>query len=287
MADCQWSPREPILERSYAFSYWFNPRNIEYYWYPLWAQTLFQLAENIPTTSMIMAPQFPMIRDHGGVSDEIVEEGKTVLDPDELEETKHDGIQDTSEPLDPAGDSDLDTSVETIPVKNAKGVVVDFVIINLGTEEAKQKTNRNGGMDVIVEDVILLVEVKRFASRSLNGLELNKQIREQLMEAKADLCRQAAHLFLLDEVKESVLAICAAGPYWSETKIFRKDIEATLARLSKIKKSDDVNLKDRQLKWGRPMRIGSDSSNKNLLKIRHELIDACKQLTQYLDSLKR
>lgn len=120
-------------------------------------------------------------------------------------------------------------------------------------------------MEIIGEDVKLLVEVKRFPSRSLSGTELNEQIRLQLMEFKADLCRQAAHFFLLDENKQCVRVICAAGPYWSETEISCGDIPYTLARLSKT----ENKVRDKPLKWGRPRRIGSESSNTHFRRIRN------------------
>ncbi|OAX31899.1 hypothetical protein K503DRAFT_870435, partial [Rhizopogon vinicolor AM-OR11-026] len=47
-----------ILETSFAFSYTFNPRNLEYHWYPLWNQTLSDMVSDVP--NVIVAPQYPI-----------------------------------------------------------------------------------------------------------------------------------------------------------------------------------------------------------------------------------
>ncbi|KAJ8588100.1 hypothetical protein M405DRAFT_882378 [Rhizopogon salebrosus TDB-379] len=46
-----------ILEKSFAYSYSFNPRNLEYHWYPLWGQTLSDLVADIP--NLMVASQYP------------------------------------------------------------------------------------------------------------------------------------------------------------------------------------------------------------------------------------
>src|SRR5258705_347386 len=47
-----------ILGTSFAFSYKFNPRNLEYHWYPLWDQTLSDMVWDVP--NLIVAPQYPV-----------------------------------------------------------------------------------------------------------------------------------------------------------------------------------------------------------------------------------
>jgi hypothetical protein len=70
---------------------------------------------------------------------------------------------------------------------------------------------RYGGWRITAASVGLLVEVKRFPSRSLTGREQESQIRGPLTEAKDDLIEQAGHLFLQDTNLNSVLVIAATG----------------------------------------------------------------------------
>jgi hypothetical protein len=74
-----------------------------------------------------------------------------------------------------------------------------------------QPKMRYGGWRITAASVGLLLEVKRFVSRSLAGAELDKAIAMRIPEARDDLIRQAAYLFLQDPTKDSVVAIAAAG----------------------------------------------------------------------------
>lgn len=201
-------PHKARLETSYAFSRTFNPRNLEFLWYPLWCQTLFDLAASVP--NLIVAPQFPVwiIRHH----DNEHEDANEGDDPEEIEEIQ--GEEQHNEPEegdyeDGAGDISF---ASTVPEKKAEGVLVDFAILSLRAVPQPKEKLCYGGWRITGASVCLLVELKRFVSRSL--------------------VKQAGYLFIKDKAKDSVMAIAAAGPFWSGATIHRDDIKLTMHILS-------------------------------------------------------
>ncbi|KAG1720481.1 hypothetical protein EDB19DRAFT_1964635 [Suillus lakei] len=176
-----------ILETSLAFSRTFNSRNIEFPWYALWNQTLCDLVADVP--NLIVTPQFPVC---------IAAQCKAVASkkPDDNE--------------DEGGAGDI-SFASTVAEKHADSVVVDFVILNLTAQPQSGWKSRYGGWRIAAASVDLLVEVKRFASRSATGKAQEALIFEKIVEARGDLLNQAAHLFIQDSKKKSVLGIAAAG----------------------------------------------------------------------------
>lgn len=165
-------PHKARLETSYAFSRTFNPRNLEFLWYPLWCQTLFDLAASVP--NLIVAPQFPVwiIRHH----DNEHEDANEGDDPEEIEEIQ--GEEQHNEPEegdyeDGAGDISF---ASTVPEKKAEGVLVDFAILSLRAVPQPKEKLRYGGWRITGASVCLLVELKRFVNRSLKDDELNQDI---------------------------------------------------------------------------------------------------------------
>ncbi|KAG2129539.1 hypothetical protein BD769DRAFT_1454968 [Suillus cothurnatus] len=158
----------------------------------------------------------------------------------------------------------------TVPEKDARGVLVDFAILNLTAETQPLQRERYGGWRITAASVGLLVEVKRFPSRSLTGPEQESQILESLAEAKSDLIGQAGYLFLQDTNMSSVLAIAAAGPYWSGTTICLGDVDETMHSLS----AKDPNYlapgkqrPNQKLKWNNALRIDVPRSRDRLRTI--------------------
>jgi hypothetical protein len=197
-----------ILETSFAFSRTFNSRNIEFHWYALWAQTLSDLVADVP--NLIVAPQFPvwfvpMQDDH-----EDEDDGD---DPEEIvqppEEQNAPGKQADDEEFG-CGVGDV-SFASTVPEKNANQVVVDFAILHLMAVAQPQQMVRYGGWRIAEANIGLLVEVKRFASRSLKGEEQKQEISGEISEACNDLVIQAAHVFIQDSKKQYVFAIAASG----------------------------------------------------------------------------
>jgi hypothetical protein len=201
-----------ILETSFAFSRTFNSRNIEFHWYALWAQTLSDLVADVP--NLIVAPQFPVWfvpmhdddhedEDDGDDPEEIVLELPNALGNQANHEEVGCGAGDVS-------------FASTVPEKDANQVVVDFAVLHLMAVAQPQQKARYGGWRITEANIGLLVELKRFASRSLKGEEQEEHINGEISEACNDLIIQAAHVFIQDSDKQSVFAIAASGncPYY-------------------------------------------------------------------------
>jgi hypothetical protein len=158
------------LQKSFAFSRTFNPRNIEFYWYPVWDQILTNLVSDV--ANLIVAPQFPAWfvpeddqedvdgKDGDGDGD----------DPEEVE--KHDMNAENRDTIAIARDSALPRDddagefeagnisfASTIPQNDAKSVIVDFTIVHVtGQRQPKLK--------IVMEDGILLEPKSGFSWRS-------------------------------------------------------------------------------------------------------------------------
>ncbi|KAG2052485.1 hypothetical protein BDR06DRAFT_957788 [Suillus hirtellus] len=274
MAPDQSLPCKTRLETSYAFSRTFNSRNMEFYWYPLWCQTLFNLVADEP--NLIIAPQFPVwIVEHN----DRLEGADDGDDPAEVEEIKQTlegdqavacGIQVPGDDIkEDVGDHEPDSEVgdisfaPTVPEKDARSVLVDFAVVSLTAVPRSEERLRYGGWRITAANTCLLVEVKRFASRSLKKNELDAEIKGYIQEARSDLMVQAGYIFLQDKTKDSVMAIAAAGPYWSGATIHRDNVEAIMDSLS----SDDPSyrppgeqLSDKPPKWNKILRLDGTSS---------------------------
>ncbi|KAG2113805.1 uncharacterized protein F5147DRAFT_679896 [Suillus discolor] len=272
MAPDQLLPRKTRLETSYAFSRTFNSRNIEFYWYPLWCQTLFDLVAGVP--NLIVAPQFPVwIIEHndqveGADDGDDPEEVEELEKPAQGEHTGAGGMQvldndvddEDHEPEVGAGDISF---ASTIPEKDARSVLVDFTVVRLTAVPQPEEKSRYGGWRITAANACLLVEVKRFASRSLKDDELDEDIKFHIDEARADILVQAGCVFLQDETKDSVMAIAAAGPYWSGATIHRDDVRDTMDHLSNSDPSyrpSGEQLLDRVPKWNKILRLDGASS---------------------------
>ncbi|KAG2037019.1 hypothetical protein BDR03DRAFT_982567 [Suillus americanus] len=281
-------PHKARLETSYAFSRTFNPRNLEILWYPLWCQTLFDLVADVP--NLIVAPQFPVwiTRQH----DDELEDAD---DGDDLEEIKEivreeqDAAAKTQVPGNEPEEGDYEVGAgdisfaSTVPEKDAEGVLVDFAILSLGAVPQPKEKLRYGGWRITEANICLFVELKRFASRSMKDDELNAEILARVQEARSDLVNQAGYLFIKDETKNSVMAIAAAGPFWSGATIHRDDIKLTMHILS----TDDPSYQppgeefvDEVPKWNKIIRLDGASS---ALASEARLRTVCKKMREMRD----
>ncbi|KAG1822887.1 uncharacterized protein BJ212DRAFT_834986 [Suillus subaureus] len=264
-------PRKARLETSYAFSRTFNSRNMEFYWYPLWCQTLFDLVADVP--NLIVAPQFPVWIVKHNDQLEGADDGD---DPEELEERAAQAEEDVAAGIQVPGNDDEEEGdhepdseagdisfASTVPVKNAESVLVDFAIVCLTAVPQPEEKSRYGGWRINSASACLLVEVKRFVSRSLKDDELDAEIRAHIQEARIDLVIQSGHLFIQDKTKDSIMAIAAAGPYWSGTTIHRSDVGRTMDLVSSNDPSyrpPGEQLIDRRPKWNKILRLDGASS---------------------------
>ncbi|KAG2037012.1 hypothetical protein BDR03DRAFT_958283 [Suillus americanus] len=274
MAPDQLLPRKTRLETSYAFSRTFNSRNMEYYWYPLWCQTLLDLVAGVP--NLIVAPQFPVwIVEHNDQL-EGADDGDDPAEVEELERTAQGekavvrGMQVPGNNVEEEfGDYEPEVGVgdisfaSTVPEKAAKSVLVDFAVVGLTAVPQSGEKLRYGGWRITAATSCLLVEVKRFASRSLKDDELDADIKGHIAEARLDLVVQAGYIFLQDETKDSIMVIAAAGPYWSGATIHRSEVKFTMDILSSNDPSyrpPGEQFSDREPKWNKIIRLDGTSS---------------------------
>lgn len=283
-------PYSATLQHSLGYSRTFNPRNLEYHWYPLWSQTLSDLIADIP--NLIVAPQFPLWFVPSDDDYVMVEEEEDGDDPEEVETGT---AQSTPTSLSPNDDEDSIhegiSVAPTVPEPNAKGPLVDFAILHVMAEPESKDKKRYEGWRITQVNVGLLVEIKRYASRSLKGEELKRALEAQIGEAIEDLIQQAASVFLDDETKQSVLAIAAAGnlclyasnsthhdyhlvgPYWCNATISRDHVQRTIHRLSSIDPSYPEPANNaHKLKWSTFLHLGTTKSNNRLQTIYNNLI---------------
>ncbi|KAG1790037.1 hypothetical protein EV424DRAFT_1549898 [Suillus variegatus] len=265
-------PYSATLQHSLGYSRTFNPRNLEYHWYPLWSQTLSDLIADIP--NLIVAPQFPLWFVPSDDDYVMVEEEEDGDDPEEVET---DAAQSPPTSLSPNDDEDSIhegiSVAPTVPEPNAKGPLVDFAILHVMAEPESKDKKRYEGWRITQVNVGLLVEIKRYASRSLKGEGLKRALEAQIGEAIEDLIQQAGSVFLDDEKKQSVLAIAAAGPYWCNATISRDHVQSTIHCLS----SNDPSYTEpanntRKLKWSTLLHLGTAKSNNRLQTIYNKLI---------------
>ncbi|KAG1894056.1 uncharacterized protein F5891DRAFT_1063703 [Suillus fuscotomentosus] len=260
-------PYSAILRTSLAYSRTFNPRNLEYHWYPLWDYALSNLVRKTP--NLIVFPQFPLWFIPSDDDGEVEE----AEDGDNLEEMDAVEPHQAPAPISPADDDDfIDEGVSlasTTAEPKARGVLVDFAIISVKAGKESQHKERYGGWRITGVDVGLLVEIKRSASRSLKGKAFERALSERLGEAIHDLFDQAVCLFLENPTKHSVMAMAVAGPYWCNTTITRAAVKNAMERRSTkdpsySKKKNSIP----SLRWSSTVRLYSALSDQRLQNIR-------------------
>jgi hypothetical protein len=89
----------------------------------------------------------------------------------------------------------------TISEKNANGVLVDFVIINVSRQPHQGDKRHFSGWRITGANIGLLIEVKKFMQRNLEGAEFDCIHKLQISEACKDVINQAVHLFLHDSTR--------------------------------------------------------------------------------------
>lgn len=206
-----------ILQQSFAFSVIFNSRNMEYYWYPVWGQTLSDLAADIP--NLIVGPQYPVWfvpEDAEDDQGDECDDNNVADDPEEVKiresNTEESPSHDIDDELGESEGGELEISFAcTVPEKDARTALVDFAVIHVNGLPHPQQKSRYGGWRITAAEVSLLVEVKKFASRRLTGEEFNDELDERVSEAREELVLKAAHLFIQYPNQDSVLALAAAG----------------------------------------------------------------------------
>ncbi|KAG1786594.1 uncharacterized protein HD556DRAFT_1506730 [Suillus plorans] len=260
-----------ILATSLAFSRTLNSRNIEFHWYPLWNQILYEL---FPVWFVPDDDEDDEDENDGDDPEEIIqppEEQPTKEAPENQDNHNEDEDDEAAEAA--AGDISF---ASTVPQKNAEGVNVDFVILHLKAVAQPQPEleTRYGGWRITAASVGLLVEVKRFVSRSLAGENQTTEILSRILEACSDLIDQAACVFIQNPNTDSVLAIAAAGPYWRSATIRPINVRKAMHRIS----AKDPNYQapgeqrpDKDIHWNDILRVDLPRSRDRLQTIYRSL----------------
>ncbi|KAG1795594.1 hypothetical protein EV424DRAFT_1446701 [Suillus variegatus] len=272
-----------ILATSLAFSRTLNSRNVEYLWYPLWNQILYELVADIP--NLVLAPQFPVWfvpdDDEDDEDENDGDDPEEIIQPPEEQPTKeapeNQNNQNEHEDDEAAEAAAGDISfASTVPQKNAEGVIVDFVILHLKAVAQPQPElkTRYGGWRITAASVGVLIEVKRFVSRSLAGENQTTEILSRIMEACSDLIDQAACVFLRNPNTDSVLAIATAGPYWRGATIRPINVRKAMHRISAKDPSYQApgeQSPDKNIHWNDILRVDHPRSRDRLQTIYRSL----------------
>ncbi|KAG1872405.1 hypothetical protein DFJ58DRAFT_910696 [Suillus subalutaceus] len=257
---------------SLAFSRTLNPRNVEFLWYPLWDQTLSDLVADV--SNLIVAPQFPVwfvpVDDPEGENDGDDPE-EILVQPFEKEDSDSESA--ASENQDDHEQFGIGAGRHLFHIdRPGEGCCQRHSV----AQPQPVLKARYGGWRITAASVGLLVEVKRFCSRSLAGDELEAEILSRVVEASADLVNQAAHVFLQDPNRNSMLALAAAGPYWRSAKIHRTEVYGTMHNLA----TKDPNYQapgehrpDREPKWNSIIRVDLARSRDRLRTIHNNLVN--------------
>ncbi|KAI0948215.1 hypothetical protein AcW1_009790 [Taiwanofungus camphoratus] len=163
--------------------------------------------------NFIVSPQYPIWITEDAVK-KIAEDAE---DGDDLEENSvgvfadsytEDVPTEISEESDEeVGDSSFSTS-GTSPASDSSSRLVDYAIVRVEADPIDGPQGQKIRYDrwhITWEKVVLLVEQKRYPSRSLSQAQLQVELRKRLNEAWNDLEAQAAHLFLKDPSMDSVM----------------------------------------------------------------------------------
>ncbi|KIJ09406.1 hypothetical protein PAXINDRAFT_157890 [Paxillus involutus ATCC 200175] len=297
------------LAKSLAFSRTFNERNLEYMWYPSWCLTLVDLVADCP--NLIVAPQYPLYysadaldkwQREMGIEDE--EEG---CDPDDGEFDPDDEEVDPNAEEFDLDDEEVDPDYEEVPavrgratafagppvrapshsIEPEEDVSMDFEddgsVATIPGRGGEDDNDRYGGWRITEVSVPLIVEEKRFPSRSLSGPALATRIKGHIADAMYQLHQQAAHLFLSDSKPQSVMVIGACGPYWSNTTIDRGNIDNIMDVLAGpiSKKRLAEKVESILLRWSKPLCLDVARSNARLGTV----YDRLRALSPVMDDL--
>ncbi|KAF8066974.1 hypothetical protein FPV67DRAFT_1497337 [Lyophyllum atratum] len=295
-----------VFARCLAYSRTYNKRNLEHYWYPSWNHTLFDLIYDNPR--LLVAPQFPIY-----ISSRLRVDGpeeKADVDVDEHlvqsadEEERRDDEQwidgaaalipltplspapqprfflapgpvadeaDTDDLLADASFSTAATSAESKPLTR----VTDFAILHIKPQQNPALPTRYEGYRVDKLTVPLLLEEKRFPSRSLTGAEFDEALWQKIAEAQQDSIFQVVLLLRRFPEMTEVMCIAASGPWWTNTT-FRRARNNTMSDEEFEEAIDDKDYRALYAavafcRWSIPLRLDTPASTRRFKAIRNKL----------------
>ncbi|KAJ7180847.1 hypothetical protein C8R46DRAFT_594323 [Mycena filopes] len=212
-----------------------------------------------------------------------------------------------SDESDDDGELAFDTSIDstaTVAQRNAPSQITDFAIVAVlpaaGTDTSETSAlgqaftalsrgikllsplskvlrSRRAELSIANQMPRILVEVKRYIHRNIspeNSDIFDAEIQTHMIQAQRQLMRQAAVLFSMpDASAQVVILVAAVGPYYSTTAMRRKknvrpEFIAEALRLKDMSSLWQTLVAPR---WDKPVCLGTQASDKRLLKIRSRL----------------
>ncbi|KAF8907137.1 hypothetical protein CPB85DRAFT_1527129 [Mucidula mucida] len=222
-----------------AYSYTFNIRNVEYYWYPLWNHILLDI---IPPDrpDLVVAPQFLLWIDPSIHMDEAEDPEPPAGKDSSSNSHSNTDERDASDLLDEDdGDFEDEPTLSyrtTAASSEASAQLVDFAIAHLIMTPTEPDSppihpDRSKPHWVIADrEIPVLVEIKRFTSRRHPENFGVWDLERLFFAAKEQLVTGAAHVFAQTDAQE-VRVIAAVGPWWTN-RTFRRHPDAQPTRLS-------------------------------------------------------
>lgn len=186
--------------KAFATSRASNPRNIEYPWYGCWCQTLVDLISE--HEQLLNIPQHLL---YYTTSDESEADNTAVDDPGDI------------------STSSIPSVATTTPQPLAKEIIPDFAIIRIifrWRDQDGPKRWRN--VKIRHAGVPLLVEIKRAGGRSARSL-VETLVHMAIAQNEAML--QAAYLFRMIPVQQSVMLMACTGHWWSCRIVTRDQVQ--------------------------------------------------------------
>jgi hypothetical protein len=183
--------------RAAAKSVKFNPRNLEFLWYPFWTRAVSRIACEIDSERCMVAPQYPLWRIWTHDDTQL---GHIIMLADE-----GDAMDDlAAEPiLDQNDDNDLfddqgsiSTLNETLSIKT-RSRITDFAMLywlESDSVNPDKDDDEDEAFHIEHEFIPALIEVKRSASRKLTGEALLHDQANLMYRAKEAVFRQVIYL---------------------------------------------------------------------------------------------
>ncbi|KAI0738770.1 hypothetical protein C8Q80DRAFT_208747 [Daedaleopsis nitida] len=228
---------------AHAYSTYFNPRNLEAYWYPPYILTISDVFDFVvPNGSLSAVQQFylylasqrlAMLRHWRAI-------GHALNDVDGWsDDENNDGEQGEDDDEDGPGVADVSIQTDaTVPDADAANSFPDIMLLHIQAIirpppalDAPQRVgwHRRHGERVYHKCFPIIGELKRSPSRGLRGAEHDAQCKLLLNNALHDLVVYVAMYFDGDPHAQVVIGVVGAGPWWQWVEIQRGDVPSYAA----------------------------------------------------------
>ncbi|KAH7929972.1 hypothetical protein BV22DRAFT_1028940 [Leucogyrophana mollusca] len=274
------SARKGVLAKTFGFSRDWNKRNLEAHWYAFINHGLIDLTADLP--NFIVCPQFPIyvtqeyldellaqghLEDENALEGEDFEEGVEV--PPAAGPILHAAYREDDQSTVEILANLSNSTASTQPEPTAKGVITDFAVLCIDALPVKKPTARNGGYGIRSLIIPLIVEQKRYTSRTTTGDAAQAGLTVLLQEAMYDVVWQAAHLFLQYKDQEWIVVIATSGPYWSNATLTRANVAQEMAMIEQSAESHAIA--GQPIAWTKAIRMDLASSRDRLRTIHKKL----------------